>query len=394
MTTVLYLNPAAILGGAERSLLDLVSRLSPAFRPVVVVPQPGPLVEALDRAGIRSVCLDPGRWARVLSRRRPIAALAAGALALPGLLAAAGPARRLLEEERVALIHTNGIKAHLWGGRLGRWTGRPVVCHVRDLLGTRWLDERIAAEIRRTATAIIAPSEAVARRLRAGVRPLRPSPPVAVIPNGLDLEQVRPTAAPVSDGLGPWVGIVGPLTPGKGQRVFLRAAALVRRALPRTRFVVVGGEPYETWGSRGERPRLERLARTLGIAPAVTFTGFVEEPLAWIRRCDLLVSASTTPEGFGRVLLEAMALGKPVIATAVGASPEVVEDGVTGVLVPPEDPTALARAIGALVGDPARQRQLGAAGRRRAEQRFSLAAHVRAVEQVYRAVLRGTGGPP
>jgi glycosyltransferase involved in cell wall biosynthesis len=251
-----------------------------------------------------------------------MAALAAGALALPGLLAAAGPARRWLETEQAALIHTNGIKAHLWGGWLGRWTGRPVVCHLRDLLGTRWLDERIAAEIGRTAAAIITPSEAVARRLR-GQRP-----PVTVVPNGLDLERVRPAPAPGPDGGGPRVGIVGPLTPGKGQHVFLRAAALVQRAFPQARFVVVGDEPYETWGSRGERPRLERLAQALGIAPAVTFTGFVEDPLAWIGRCDVLVSASTTPEGFGREPLEAMALGKPVIATALGASPEVGEDDV------------------------------------------------------------------
>jgi glycosyltransferase involved in cell wall biosynthesis len=89
-----------------------------------------------------------------------------------------------------------------------------------------------------------------------------------------------------------------------------------------------------------------------------------------------------------------MALAKPVIATALGASPEVVEDGATGLLVPPEDPAALARAIEALLKDPARRQGLGAAGRRRAEQRFSLTAHVRAVEQVYRAVLCGTGGPP
>ena len=396
MTTVLYLNPSSILGGAERSLLGLVTGLHKTqFRPIVAVPHPGPLVEELQKEGIRTVCIHPGRWALLLSRQRPFLSLAVSPLAFLGFCRAVNRLVQLVRKEKVALIHTNGIKAHLLGCAVGWRTRRPVVCHVRDLLGNHWIERWITGWIRRMATAVIVPSKAAVQRMGSPAHP-----PVVLVPNGIDLDRLqpmnrlqpmdrlRPVRSEQRNGSGYRIGIVGPLTPSKGQETFLRAAKQVTKQVSSVQFFIVGDEIYETWDKRGFRQQLERSAKALGLTPYVTFTGFVRDPIAWMQKFDVIVSASVKPEGFGRVLLEAMALAKPVIATAVGAHPEVLEDGVTGLLVPPDNPEAIAQAICRLLKDPNLLQRMGQAGRQRAERRFNLANHVQSVERVYRDLLR------
>ena len=391
MITVLYLNPSAALGGAEWSLLGLVTQLPQTqFHPLVVVPHPGPLVEELHRAGIPSVCIYPGKWALLLSRERPILSLAVSPLALLGLCRAVGQLVRLVHKhkEETLLIHTNGIKAHLLGCAVGWWTRRPVVCHVRDFLGNHWVERWITGWIRRMATAVIVPSKAVAESLMRMDPRLYPL--LTVVPNGIDPEQVKPQPSGSSNGSACRVGIVGPLTPRKGQEIFLQAAKQVLQEIHSVQFFIVGAEIYETWDKRGFQHQLEQLANTLGLTPHVIFTGFVRDPIGWMQGFDVIVSASVKPEGFGRVLLEAMALAKPVIATTVGAHPEVVEDETTGLLVPPGNPEAIAQALCRLLKDPDLRQRMGRAGRERAERQFSLLRHVQSIERIYRNFL---GGP-
>ncbi len=381
MTTVLYLNPSAALGGAERSLLGLVTHLPKTrFRPVVAVPHSGPLVEELLQRGIRTVCVPPGRWALRLSRKRPLLSLFTVALAVPGLLLTSIRLVRLIRREKVLLLHTNGLKSHILGGIIGHWTGRPVICHLRDLMGSRWIERRLLGWIRKMATHIVVPSEAVAESLRTtGGSPV----PVTVIPNGIEpIPSEEGHSVPLF-GNGVRVGIVGPLVPRKGHDIFLRAARHVLREIPSARFFIVGDEIYETWGHHGFRQNLKRLAQALGIADRVTFTGFVPNPFPWIQAFDLIVSAAVEPEGFGRVLLEAMAAGKPVVATRLGATPELVQDGVTGLLVRPSDPEALAEGICRILKDSGLRRRLGQAGKESVPARYSIESHVRSMEQLY-----------
>jgi glycosyltransferase involved in cell wall biosynthesis len=181
------------------------------------------------------------------------------------------------------------------------------------------------------------------------------------IPNGLDA--TSPASPPPAD-VEPLVVGLGRLSPEKGFDVLLRAFAELRRDVPDARLVLAG---------RGvEEGALVALAGELGIANAVDFRG-------WVRAADVpglldranIVAVPSREEGFGMTALEAAMRGRPVVATRTGGLPEVVDDGVTGVLIPPEKPDELAGAIASLLRDPERAARLGQAGRERAQQLFS-----------------------
>ena len=173
----------------------------------------------------------------------------------------------------------------------------------------------------------------------------------------------------------------------KGVDVFLEAAARIAAVRPGVRFVVVGGA---ITGLEAYARSLEARAQALGLADRVRFTGWTYGPAAMPevhRALDVLVLASIEPEPFGLVVVEAMATGVPVVATAHGGPAEIVVDGVTGRLVPPRDAQALAAAVCALVDDPAAAARMGAAGRARACARYSADQYLAGVQAVYADVL-------
>jgi glycosyltransferase involved in cell wall biosynthesis len=173
---------------------------------------------------------------------------------------------------------------------------------------------------------------------------------------------------------------IGRFVAEKGHRHLLEAAARIERTKPGAHWVLVGAGELEA--------SLKHQARGLGLESRVHFTGWRDDIPEVLAVSDVFVLPSES-EGFGRVVVEAMAMARPVVATAVGGVPEIVQDGQTGILVPPSDPAALADAVRSLLDDPARASRLGAAGRARAESRFTLTAHVDGVERVYAEVLGG-----
>jgi len=182
------------------------------------------------------------------------------------------------------------------------------------------------------------------------------------------------------------IGSVGWLTPVKGHRVLLEAVALLRRTWPRLCVVIVGDGPL--------REELKRIASARGLAGAVRLLGTRADIPECLAGMDLYVQPSLN-EGMGRALVEAMAAGRPVVASRVGGIPSLIEHRRTGLLVPPGDPDALAEAIAELITHPELARALGHAARQRIDATFSVAAMVRAVEAVYDAALsqnRNTGG--
>jgi len=177
----------------------------------------------------------------------------------------------------------------------------------------------------------------------------------------------------------PLVGVVSRLTEQKGHAYLLDAFAEVIQALPSAHLLVVGD---------GElRPALERQAARLGLQDSVTFTGRRADVPRIMMALDVLAMPSLW-EGFGLVLLEAMAAGKPVVASRVSAIPEIVADGETGLLVPPKDPAGLARALLILLRHPAQAREMGRRGRQRLEQQFTATCMVEQTRAVYESLIR------
>lgn len=205
---------------------------------------------------------------------------------------------------------------------------------------------------------------------------------ITVIHNGIDGEKFCPSLelrSEIRRAIG-WddtvrvIGTVGRLAPEKGTEYFVRAANEIARADPRARFLIVGQGP--------ERAALEALANP----DAVRFAGNREDVAAWLNAMDVFVLTSLA-DAFPLAVLEAMACRLPVVASNVGGLPEIVVDGKTGLLVPPRDVGALARAMAGLLGNPERGRALGAAGRARVEQDFLLEQTARKMCEVLVGVM-------
>jgi glycosyltransferase involved in cell wall biosynthesis len=189
------------------------------------------------------------------------------------------------------------------------------------------------------------------------------------------------SASSVADQQVPVVLTIGRLHPEKGLDVLLAASASMRRNNVRHRILIVGGVQagYESYPQV-----LRQAAQRLGVTADVEFIGGVDDTAPWLQRASVYVQPSRR-EAFGLAVLEAMQAGRPVVASSVGGLPELVVDGVTGRLVRPDDPDALAAAITALINDPALRRAWGEAGRRRAEEHYGVDRFRAGVRDLYAA---------
>ena len=388
--TILFVDHAIELSGAELSLLALLRGLDWArFRPVLVQPERGPLAAAAEEPGIEvryvPMATEMRRISREMVRDRPLSSLSG----FGRMLAPAWRIRRLIRETGAAIVHTNSVKAHFLGALAITGTPARLVMHERNILqpslGLRGL--RLIAD--RRAACLIAISDAVARPYREIMR--RPEK-VVTVHNGIDPEPfARADGTAVRRDLGlddsqPLVVQIGQIARWKGQDVFVRAAAQVAREFPEARFAIVGRVVFPQNEAAYEE-HLHTLAAHLRVQDRLIFAGHRTDIPAVLGAADLLVHASVEPEPFGRVLIEAMAAGVPVAAAAAGGVPEIVVDGETGRLVPPGDPEALARAIGALLASADSRRAQGEAGRRRVAAEFTEDRMIAGVVRCYETVL-------
>ena len=315
-----------------------------------------------------------------------------GAATLAAAALSAAPTAWALKRlsANASIVHTNGNKAHLLAGFPGRRAR--LIWHVRDFWRNGTVERCMVRFANSQVSAVIANSTAVREHLIAmGVS----TNLVHSVPNGINAAQFTPDGpvAPLREESGwsseaPLVGIVGMLARWKGQDVLLRAFADVVRRRPDARCVIAGDEIYVTRGHGGFGGELQQLIRDLGIEHAVALTGYRNDVPAVLRALDVVVHASVEPEPFGRVIAEAMAAGRPVIATNAGGVPEVTgPDGTAALLVPPGDVPALSRAILRLLDDGSEAARLAAAGRHRILESFSLAAHVERVQALYDRLL-------
>ena len=305
----------------------------------------------------------------------------------PGQLAAALALGRLLRSRRVDVLHAHLFYASLFASPIGWLCGVPAIIetpHVREHWRHGWLKGRFVVDrfVGRFVDRFIAVSEANARYL-VETKGL-PAGKITVIQNGCDIRRFDPDRPPppgLRDRLGidpsdPVVLVLGRLAPQKGHRVLLDALPAILRHFPRTRIVCVG---------EGELKRdLESHARRLGVGGAVYFAGYQVDVPAWLALADLTVLPSFY-EGLPLAAVESIATGRPVVATEVDGTSEVVVDGQTGLLVPPGDPGSLGVAVCRLLSDPAERGRLGRAGRARAVSHFDQAQQIGRTQELYLA---------
>jgi glycosyltransferase involved in cell wall biosynthesis len=291
--------------------------------------------------------------------------------------------RHWIKDRNIALIHhNNGFDV---GALLLSYMLRvPLIAYQRgdewNSPLVRWLAPRV--------TRYIANSEATKRNLVSiGV----PTRQIHVIYPPLDLAVFnltrRSTLTRTAFGVpesSPCFGIVGLLVAWKGQDVFLQAAKRVLEQVPDAYAFVIGGAPR---GGRAYEEMLRALAAELGIAERVIFTGFRSDVPDMLKLLHVVAHASVKTEPFGRVIAEAMAMGRPVVAAKAGGPTEIIDDGRTGFLVPTRDDEALANRIAALLRDPEMATRIGEAGRRAVIEKFSAEDHVRLVTELYTTML-------
>jgi glycosyltransferase involved in cell wall biosynthesis len=400
-TDVLFIENSIGLSGSTMSLCTLLNYLDPAVIEAHIVlsrpeqdtymlghlRRPGDLVVIAPR---RSTKQAPAvqRMLERLDRRPALCRLVLRAASLLDLAVVTLPyvlrLHRYAKARAIRLIHQNN-GFDLASLILARLLRVPLVAYQR---GDEWNSFAVRV-LARGIHHFIANSATT----RASLLSLRiPSRKISVIYPPLDLDTFQVArdsnvtrAAFGVDASSLCFGIVGMLLPWKGHTVFLRAARQVLERLPNARAFVVGAAP-----SRGKayEEELRALAQELGIADRVIFTGFRDDVSEMLTLLDVVVHASTAPEPFGRVIAEAMAMRRPVIATRAGGPTEIIEDGRTGFLVPPGDVEALAGQITTLLTDSALAGRIAEAGYQEARERFSAEAHSALVQGVYDRVLR------
>jgi glycosyltransferase involved in cell wall biosynthesis len=296
--------------------------------------------------------------------------------------------REICAEFRPDVLHCVSYPAVLYAVIAGRGTGLPVLWHEHNIKRLHWLNRRILTFVGARCRRVLGPSRAVTDNLgAAGV----PTSRLQTLYNGVDL--TRFAAAPAGGhhlrmelGLpsGPAVALPGQLLPYKGHRTLIDAAPALVRRFPAVRFYFVGALENPRYESQ-----LRAAIRRVDLEDRFVFTGWRADVHHFLQAMDVIVVPTTQPEPAALTLLEAMALALPLVASRTGGTPELVLDGVTGLLTPPGDSGALAAAVARLLDDPGLSRQLGNAGRRRVEEDFTMTGHQRAMLRLYDEVVSG-----
>lgn len=403
---ILFLEASSgqVVGGSLTGMLELVGGLDRSrYAPVVVLYEEKPVTRQLRAQGIP---------VRIFSKRRlpkehtfqektgyrhvkgypGVTPLLQGVRAtltfvfetLPAALRLAS----LFREESPDVVHVcNGFRGNLDAVVAARVCGIPCVVHCKGFDKHSYIERMFAPGV----AAAVCMTVAIEDHCRE--QQIR-APEFRVIYDGLDLERFRPTRArdDVREELGisrdaPVVGVVGNIQEWKGQHVFLQAMVEVVRAYPTAVALVVGGAHRS---GRSYADSLRKFVAENGLGKSVVFTGARQDVPDIMNAMDVIVHSSVRGEPFGRVIIEGMSVGRPVVATRAGGVPEFVHDGVDGLLVQPGDPAELARVLVRLLEDPDLRRRLSR-GAEEAVRNFTLERHVEQMTRLYDHIVETRG---
>jgi len=365
---VLYVDTAIGLGGGQHSLIAILRFLDPGkVTPVVAAPPESGLAAFCAAAGFRVTPLRfagphtasggrtyPGRVRRVSDAVRAVFRLA-----------------RIARLEGADIIHANTFRAAMAAAAVGRLGRVPMVFHNR----TVYTHGPVGGLVARAAARIIAISRTTAC-------PYEPAfaPKIRIVPIGIDVDRFRPRGGAPP---GPVIAYLGRISPEKGLIDLVRSAPRVLARVPAARFVV-GGRPFTTEGGKYLRAVKAEIAE-LGLESRFAWPGYVEDVPAFLARAAV-VAVPSKEEGLGRAMLEAMAMGLPVVAFDRGGPAETITSGKDGVLVRPGDAGAMGDAIADLLTDRAQARRVGEAARALVAARYSAKASAQALVDVYEEV--------
>ena len=355
---VVFVDHVARLSGGEIALLRLLPALMSEIDVHVVLGEDGPLVERLRSKGISVEVLPLAPATRDL-RKDTLRPRGFDAVAAARVVPYIGRLAHRIRAHRADLVHTNSLKAAIYGGAAGRLARVPVIWHLRDRIADDYLPHSAVVLVR--AAARVIPTAVVANS-RVTLDTLPTVGPARIVYNPVVPDSVEHAAAAAArSGACTTVGMVGRLAPWKGQHVFLEAFA---QAFLGTH---VSGRVIGTalFGEDAYGQHLREEAERLGIADQIEFRGFREDIQAELTELDILVHSSVIPEPFGQVVLEGMAAGIPVIATDAGGPAELITSGRDGILTQPGDAHELAEALRQLESDPALREALGSEATRR-----------------------------
>lgn len=382
-TRVLFLDHTGELGGAERVLLEILEGLDKrVFEAHLACSSAGPL-QGLAAPFAELFDLGISDTVRTLSReawqQRPWQTIWQARAILHEAWKLAAYAKKF----QIDFIHSNTLKAHILGSVISRLSRTPLVWHLHDLPSTRGDTRTLLNWAARLGQprGIIAVSHAAAQDLAPTFRPR-----LQVVHNGLDIEtfdeatRKKSHQEPWQDGPGVILGAVTYLIPWKGLDILLRALPSIIAVHADIKLVIAGTSIFQ-W--REEPDRLTRLAEDLGVNRHVHFLGERNDIPNLMTKFDLFIHPAKF-EPFGRVLLEAMAARRAIVACQAGGVPEVVSHGKTGLLVKPNDPQALAGGILELLANDEIRTQMGNEGRIRVQQHFSLEKTRQGVFQAWR----------
>ena len=384
---ILHVNHTSAMSGAEQSLVELLRFLDRRrFTSVLAVPAGGPLLPAAAAAGAGIRPLSIPRLKRTRNPVRLAAHLLSFVAIVPRLVL-------LARAERAQLLHANSTTALVYAGPAARLAGLPCLWHCRDLVPLGIAGRRLAA----TCTTALAISHAVRDHLAAaGIPPAK----IRAIGHGVDTAAYAVADGGAAAARRRWgfpdnafvVAMVGQCVPWKRHDVFLAAAARIAAQCPRARFLIIGDDMF------GDHPGyvdgLRTQARDLQLGDRAVFAGPLGDMRPGYAGIDLLLHPAER-EPFGRVVVEAMAAGRPVVAVRSAGPAEILRDGEDGWLVPPGDSAAMAACALRAAADPALFAAVAARAQRRARQDFDAHDVTRRVEAEYEAALarRGSARP-
>ncbi|MBK8988617.1 MAG: glycosyltransferase family 4 protein [Chloroflexi bacterium] len=372
---ILYLDHAPIWGGAEAVLVTLLQHLDRRqFQPFVATAPDSPLAQRLAGSDVPILpvpfdTLNQAGWRLPLNLARSVTAVT-----------------RLIRQHAITLVHTNTVRAHIVGSLAGWLTRTPVVWTLHDNTFPPRLVRWLAPIPRQTI--------AVSGWLADLYAPCGLTNKITIIPNGLNLAAAPDNAPSIRAELGippdaPLVLNVGRLIAGKAPHLFIAAAEIAASHHPDAHFVLVGG-PDD--GEAADHIYLEQLTQAIAgasLGSRLHAVGPRPDVGRFYQAAAVVVYNAVQPEGLPTVLLEAMAYALPVVAAAVGGALEIVQDGRTGILTPPNDAAALADAIHTLLANPTAQQSMGLAGRERLAAAFSVPQQIQKTTAIYLAVLQG-----